>query len=82
MRLPLSLEWTLGEILADPVAGPLFVEALSTAGPSELPDAGTGLGVDIMRMVSTIPIGRMIAFSGGRLDRRRLEALLAAANAQ
>ncbi|WP_102143497.1 glycoside hydrolase family 3 C-terminal domain-containing protein [Mycobacterium hubeiense] len=80
VRVPLTLESTLGEILADPVAGPRVVAALSSAAPSGLPDSG-GLGTDIMRMVADIPLGRVVAFSGGRIDRAHLEQVLAEANA-
>ncbi|MGI5120077.1 glycoside hydrolase family 3 C-terminal domain-containing protein [Marinactinospora thermotolerans] len=83
VRPPLTLESTLGEVLADPVAGPVLMEAMSgSALPGVAGDEGADLGMDMQRMMASIPIDRMVAFSGGRVDRARLEQLLEHANAR
>jgi beta-glucosidase len=49
-----------------------------------MPAAGStpGLGVDLLRMAASIPIERMVGFSGGTVSRAQLDELLAAINSQ
>ncbi|WP_073907917.1 glycoside hydrolase family 3 C-terminal domain-containing protein [Mycolicibacterium sp.] len=75
---PFTAESTLGEILTDPVAAPLAVAALSEAVPG-----GTGesaLGTDLLKMIASIPLGRLAGFSAGRITRAQLNALLVSIN--
>ncbi|WP_396916407.1 glycoside hydrolase family 3 C-terminal domain-containing protein [Mycolicibacterium sp.] len=75
---PFTAESTLGEILTDPVAAPLAVAALSEAVPG-----GTGesaLGTDLLKMIASIPLGRLAGFSAGRITRAQLDALLVSIN--
>jgi beta-glucosidase len=77
---PFTRESTLGEILADPAATPVLTAAASEVMPA---DASIPLlGADLLRMAASIPIERMVAFSGGQLSRAQLDDLLAAINAQ
>jgi beta-glucosidase len=79
-RIPLTMNSTIIETLADPVAGPLVEEAFSTLGGGEQ-DAAEALGVDLLSLIGSSPIGRMVSFSGGEVTREQIEQLLAAANA-
>ncbi|GAB5895225.1 glycoside hydrolase family 3 C-terminal domain-containing protein [Mycolicibacterium mageritense] len=75
---PFTAESTLGEILTDPVAAPLAVAALSEAVPG-----GTGesaLGTDLLKIIASIPLGRLAGFSAGRITRAQLDALLVSIN--
>ncbi|MGV0742154.1 glycoside hydrolase family 3 C-terminal domain-containing protein [Mycolicibacterium sp. XJ870] len=77
---PFTGESTLGEILADPVAAPVAMEALGKAVPSDMGDAA--LGTDLLRMLESIPIERMVGFSGGQVTREQLDDLLATINSR
>ncbi|MDV3125271.1 glycoside hydrolase family 3 C-terminal domain-containing protein [Mycobacterium sp. 21AC1] len=77
--VPFTGESTLGEVMADPVAAEVATAVLAAAGPAGV--SGTALGVDLLRMVASIPLERMVGFSGGRITRAQLDELLAAVNA-
>lgn len=83
VRLPLTRESSLGEVLAHPVAGPMVQGAL--AGMSELFDGASSImpeGVSMERMMASFPIGRVGMMSGGQVTPEMIDGLLAAANAQ
>lgn len=83
VRLPLTRESSLGEVLAHPVAGPMVQGAL--AGMSELFDGASSImpeGVSMERMMASFPIGRVGMMSGGQVTPDMIDGLLAAANAQ
>lgn len=80
IRAPFTRESTLGEILADPVAAPIALEALSDAAPAGTDS--TALGTDLLRMLASIPIERMVGFSGGRVTRDELDELLTTINSR
>ncbi|MCZ2816334.1 glycoside hydrolase family 3 C-terminal domain-containing protein [Modestobacter sp. VKM Ac-2984] len=63
VRLPVSEETTLGELMADPEAAAAVAPMLGALGSG---DAGAGLGTDMVRMMASIPIGRLRAFGAGR----------------
>ena len=71
---------TLGELLGDPVAAPIVAAALASAAPQGV--TGPGLGTDMMRMLGSIPVGRMVSFSGGAVSRGQLTTLLEEVNRQ
>lgn len=71
-RVPFTAESTLGELLADPVAAPLLADAMT--GPTD------ALGTDMLRMLSSIPIGRITSFSAGAVSRQQITDLLDAVN--
>lgn len=75
---PFTAESTLGELLADPVAAPLVMAAIAEVVPTG--GSTPGLGMDLLRMAASIPIERMVGFSGGKVSRSRLDDLLAAVN--
>lgn len=91
VRIPLSLESTVAEIMAHPVAGPLVAEALSATGGGLLGaaagDGGDGdgaLGIDqegLAKMMGSMPIGRVATFPGSPVGVERIEQLIVAANA-
>ena len=81
LRIPLTLNSTITEVLADPVAGALAGEAFDTLMPVDDPAAADALGVDLLSLIGSSPIGRMVSFSGGSITRENIEQLLAAANA-
>jgi beta-glucosidase len=91
VRIPLSLESTVAEIMAHPVAGPLVAEALSATGGGLLGgaagdgDDGDGaLGIDregLAKMMGSMPIGRVAMFPGAPVGVEQVELLIAAANA-
>ena len=76
----LTLESTLGEVLADPEAGPIVMERLGDGVPGVGGDDDGSLGMDMARMMASIPLGRIIGFSGGQVSREDLERLLAQVN--
>lgn len=78
LRIPITRQSTLGEVLANPAAAQVLSQmfAAMTGG-----DAGAGddqaLGVDMMRMLASIPLDRLTGFGMAPAD---LDALLAAAD--
>jgi beta-glucosidase len=83
-RPPLTLDSTMGEVLADPIAGPIVMQRMGDLGGLGSGTAGTdnGLGVDMARMMASIPLDRIVTFSGGQVSRADLEELLAQANSE
>ncbi|OCB16217.1 glycosyl hydrolase [Mycolicibacterium porcinum] len=77
---PFTRDSTLGELLADPVASQTILTVLSSA--SSFGTADSALGTDLLRMLESVPIGRMAAFSAGQVTREQLDELLAGINAQ
>jgi beta-glucosidase len=75
-----STDSTLGELLDDPVAAPIVTTALEKAAPQGA--AGGSLGTDMLRMLGSIPVGRMVSFSGGAVSRQQLTELLDEVNRQ
>ena len=75
MRMPLTLESSIAEVLAHPVAGPLVMQALGgTASAGLLADPAVAM------MMASAPIGRVSAFPGTGVEPEQLERLIAAAN--
>ena len=87
MNVPLTLESSLAEAMANPVVAEALGGALAAFNGGAAPDASAGdagdaLGVDLEKMVGSVPLDRMIGFSGGAITAEQMEQLLAAANAQ
>ncbi|MGX5695525.1 glycoside hydrolase family 3 C-terminal domain-containing protein [Agromyces soli] len=77
--LPLTLESSIGDLMGDPVAGPIVMEALGGlfgGAASVMPDEE---GME--KMMASFPIGRLVGFPGVPVTREQIEQLLAAANA-
>ena len=91
VRVPLTLDSTIAEVMAHPVAGPLVAEALPATGGGILGaaagDRGDGdgaLGIDregLAKMMGSMPIGRVAMFPGSPVTVERIEQLIGAANA-
>ena len=77
VSFPLTLESTMGEVLANPTAAALIAQAMPMP---DLPE-DDAMGTDMARMMAGIPIERMVSLSGGSATKEQLEQLLAAANA-
>ena len=77
VRVPLTAESSIGEVMAHPIAGPIIMQALSAS-------AAGGIMADptIVKMMASAPIGRMLGFPGTGVEPGQLEQLLAAANVQ
>ncbi|HTR90801.1 MAG TPA: glycoside hydrolase family 3 C-terminal domain-containing protein [Trebonia sp.] len=80
LRIPLTLNSTLAEVLADPVAGPKLAAGLAAMMP-EGDKAADVLGADLLSLIGSAPVGRMVSLSSGTITRDQLEQLLADANA-
>ncbi|WP_327330245.1 glycoside hydrolase family 3 C-terminal domain-containing protein [Streptomyces sp. NBC_01208] len=75
--LPLTLDSTLGEVMATPGAA----EALGALMPIPAADAGNDtLGVDMARMMASLPVGRLLSFAGGAVTTDDLDKLLTRIN--
>ncbi|MEU1951502.1 glycoside hydrolase family 3 C-terminal domain-containing protein [Nocardia rhamnosiphila] len=80
VRVPLTRESAFAEVMANPVArqelGAKLAPLIGEPGSS----AGTDLGVDMARMIGSIPIGRIALNLGGLMTAEELDDLLARAN--
>ncbi|WP_433697317.1 glycoside hydrolase family 3 C-terminal domain-containing protein [Nocardiopsis sp. CA-288880] len=76
LRLPVTLDSTLGEVMADPRAAAVLGEVLSSSPLAS--DDSSALGMDMVRMMASIPLGRLASF--GPVGREELEALIARIN--
>lgn len=65
-----------GGSLAHPAAAPLVAAALGDVAPA----GGPVLGTDLLRMIESIPVDRLIALSAGGFGRTQLEDLIARVN--
>ena len=96
VRIPLTLESTIAEVMAHPVAGPMVADAFATMAAEMLGTAvhedgdrgrpaetAGGLGIDaegMMQMMGAMPIGRAAMFPGAPVDVEQLEQLIEAAD--
>ncbi|POH73562.1 glycoside hydrolase family 3 C-terminal domain-containing protein [Arthrobacter glacialis] len=76
IRVPLSVNSSIGEVMAHPVAGPIIAAAMGSGS-----NAGLMSDPSVMNMLASAPIGRMMGFPGSGVEPEQLEQLLAAANA-
>jgi beta-glucosidase len=84
VTIPLSRASSIGEVMADPVAGPMLHSAIASmmqgvgGAAAIMPE-----GADITRMLDSFPIGRIGMFAAGSdtgADPAMIDALIAAAN--
>ncbi|MGW5751749.1 glycoside hydrolase family 3 C-terminal domain-containing protein [Nocardia rhamnosiphila] len=80
VRVPLTRESAFAEVMADPVAGQELGAKLAPLIGEPGSSAGTDLGVDMARMIGSIPIGRIALNLGGLMTAEELDDLLARAN--
>ncbi|MGB3375766.1 MAG: glycoside hydrolase family 3 C-terminal domain-containing protein [Microbacterium sp.] len=80
---PLTMESSVGELMAHPIVGPIVQAQL--AGMGDLADGATDAGImsdDAMaKMMASFPIGRVAMFPGIGVDRAQVEQLIALGNA-
>ena len=77
--VPLSMDSSIGEVLAHPVAGPIVQQAFSAGGGGA---AGAIMADPSMfKMMASFPIGRLATFPGMPVAREQIEQLIAGANA-
>lgn len=87
VHVPLTLQSSLAEAMADPVVAQAVGQmtaglAGGTGGADSAGGAaGSALGVDLMAMMGSIPLDRLVGFSGGQVSADQLQQLLDAANA-
>nr|WP_133996774.1 hypothetical protein [Streptomyces sp. 846.5] len=79
LRLPITLDSTLGEAMADPTAAPVPGEFLARSAPAGMDSGDNALGVDMARMIASIPLKRLAGFGG--TGTAELEKLITALNA-
>ncbi|MEU1526637.1 glycoside hydrolase family 3 C-terminal domain-containing protein [Nocardia rhamnosiphila] len=80
VRVPLTRESAFAEVMANPVAGQELGAKLAPLIGEPGSSAGTDLGVDMARMIGSIPIGRIALNLGGLMTAEELDDLLARAN--
>ncbi|MEU1981307.1 glycoside hydrolase family 3 C-terminal domain-containing protein [Nocardia sp. NPDC019395] len=80
VAVALTRESSLAEVLAHPVAGPELGERLQPLLGDSGAAAGADLGIDMARMVGSIPIGRLALTFGGLMTAEQLDDFLARAN--
>ena len=83
--VPLTRASSIGEVMAHPVAGPMLLAAV-TSKSGGMGDAAAIMpdGFGIMRMLESLPIGKVGMFaaaSGMDFDPAMIDALIRAANA-
>ncbi|WP_424937272.1 MULTISPECIES: glycoside hydrolase family 3 C-terminal domain-containing protein [Bacteria] len=83
VRLPLTPESSVADVLAHPVVGPIVQERFAAMRESAdgAMDAGIMGDEAIAKMMSSFPIGRMAGFPGMGVDREQVAQLIALANA-
>lgn len=83
VRLPLSFDSTMGEVFADPVAGPVVAQAIADlSSERDLDSMGAALGADIQKMIAAMPVRTTIGMMGDPEQAARFQELLDLANAQ
>lgn len=78
--LPLGPDTSLGEMMADPIAGPLLMQGLAASFGGG--DAAAGAGAEeIFKMIGSLPISRLKTFASLGFDVDGIGQLMDAANA-
>jgi beta-glucosidase len=86
VMLPLTMNSSIGDVAAHPIAGPIVMQALGglmdgltgadSAAASMMPNDEA-----VQKMMASFPIGRLIGFPGVDVTYEQVELLLAGANA-
>ena len=81
VQLPLTMESSIGDLVSNPVAGPIVMQAMGsfTSGLADT-DIFTDDGME--KMMASFPIGRLAGFPGVPVTYEQIEQLIAAANSQ
>lgn len=81
VRLPLSLESSIAELAADPIAGPIVMQAMgsfaSGMADTDVFDEG---GLD--KMMASFPIGKLAGFPGVPVTPEQIQQLIDLSNSQ
>lgn len=78
---PFTMDSTLGDLMENPVAGPIVANLLSAAFPAPM-DAGPALGMEggILKLISSAPLRALVGFSRGAFSEAQAQAMLAGIN--
>ena len=78
VRVPLTMNSSIGELMAHPVASQFIMQAMAA---DDSLTAGLMADPGMFKMMESFPIGRLASFPGMPVGREQVEQLLAAANA-
>ncbi|GGR26890.1 glycoside hydrolase family 3 C-terminal domain-containing protein [Agromyces mediolanus] len=81
VRLPLTMESSIGDLMGNPVAGPIVAQALGGLFGGDPAMAAMADDEGMAKMMASFPIGRLVGFPGIPVTREQIEQLLQAANA-
>lgn len=83
VRMPLTAESSVGELLAHPVAGPVAQAQMMgmRALADDTMDAGIMSDDAIAKLMASFPIGRLAGFPGMGITKEQIEQLIALGNA-
>lgn len=84
VRIPLTPNSSIGELLAHPVVGPIVREQLAAGqeAAGDAMDAGIMSDEAMAKMMASFPIGRLAGFPGMGVDREQVAQLIALGNAE
>lgn len=84
ISLPLTMNSSIADVLAHPIAGPIALQAMAGVQESM---GGDAAGASMMagdgalaKMMASFPVGRLVGFPGVPVDYEQMEQLLAFAN--
>ncbi|QAY59053.1 beta-glucosidase [Microbacterium protaetiae] len=85
VNLPLTMQSSIGDLMADPVAGPVVQQAIAAMMSDAGGDAaGAGMMADadgLQKMMASFPVGRLAGFGSLPVSMEQIEGLIAMANA-
>ncbi|MEQ6897766.1 glycoside hydrolase family 3 C-terminal domain-containing protein [Microbacterium sp. KR10-403] len=84
VNLPLTMESSVGDLMADPVAGPIVQQAIAgMLGGAGGDAAGASMMADedgMQKMMASFPVGRIAGFGIGGVTQEQIDGLIALAN--
>ncbi|MEF3402791.1 glycoside hydrolase family 3 C-terminal domain-containing protein [Agromyces sp. CCNWLW203] len=81
VRLPLSLESSIAELAADPVAGPIVMQAMGSFA-SGMADTDIFDEGGLEKMMASFPIGKLAGFPGVPVTPEQIQQLIDLSNSQ
>jgi len=86
VALPLTMNSSLADVFAHPIAGPIVQQAMGgfLAGMNDVDSSTASMMPNdeaTQKMMASFPVGRIVGFPGVPVTYEQVEALLAAANA-
>ena len=76
LAVPLTLESTLAEVMAHPSTDPALADLLGQVYGGAGSGGDNGIGVDLLRFMASIPVGRLATASGDEAQDGQLRALI------